>query len=402
MGKTDDLDLISGFSDLSTRVKGTDPRQLFPTQVLNQETTSPYGILAKGIAGAMLSRNAGAEMDQIRQLQAVRQQQAQEVSNILSEHEKQGLSNAHTKKTLRELMLKTGNPFAKQFLDGKLADLDEDDPIDQFNDYLKLRKGMSRKDFEKDPTYMHLKAQADKAFSKKYGTGNSIAQSSTQASPTAGARQDTNQDVNDVNGFDDLAKKAVAPERDPFTGKLTDKGEQQNIENKLALEKEKKKVKGLTGDIGGRVTLSREALRNIPSLKTVLYPDGTPQSFNQELANKLTVGKFPKDKDAQNAYRWLGRMLVGRQLIETGVAARPEETKRLIKEFGVNFLTDPEAALQGLSELETFYKDFVGSVDPSGNYPELSSGGNRKVVRRGRSGNKTVVQYSDGTVEYAA
>ena len=95
-------------------------------------------------------------------------------------------------------------------------------------------------------------------------------------------------------------------------------------------------------------------------------------------------------------------MLVGRQLIETGVAARPEETKRLIKEFGVNFLTDPEAALQGLSELETFYKDFVGSVDPSGNYPELSSGGNRKVVRRGRSGNKTVVQYSDGTVEYAA
>ena len=54
----------------------------------------------------------------------------------------------------------------------------------------------------------------------------------------------------------------------------------------------------------------------------------------------------------------MGAALSGRQLIQTGVAARPEETQRLIQQFAPNLFSNPKSALNGLNELEVFYKNY--------------------------------------------
>lgn len=157
--------------------------------------------------------------------------------------------------------------------------------------------------------------------------------------------------------------------------------------------------KPLTGDVGGRVTLGRESLRNLPNLKSTFFPDGTAESFRRDIATKLAAGKFPNDKDAQNAYRWLGSMLSGRQLIQTGVAARPDETKNLIKQFGIDFLSNPESALQGLDELETFYGDFIKDVAPQKKYPELVKKDPFKIGQTLQKNNKTYTYKGNGQWE---
>lgn len=145
-------------------------------------------------------------------------------------------------------------------------------------------------------------------------------------------------------------------------------------------------IKGPGAD-SGKVTLAQESLKNIDDIKSMLFPDGTSKSFNREAAfgsnppalrlpligrvganvrrdNPLDPTDNVKAQEAQDLFRKIGAALSARQLIQTGVAARPEETQKLIEQFAPNFFSNPDAALKGLDELKTFYSEYINKTDP--------------------------------------
>lgn len=161
--------------------------------------------------------------------------------------------------------------------------------------------------------------------------------------------------------------------------------------NQAAIEKtrQEKGIEGAGPDITGRVTLAKEALRSIADVKKRMFPDGTPQSFNRMLAFASNLPRIsvpftkistpsarpdnpfdPRDdkgaSNAQNVNREMGTALSGRQLIQTGVAARPEETQALVDQFAPKLTSAAESALNGLNQLERFYTEFLQGVDPQG------------------------------------
>jgi hypothetical protein len=160
---------------------------------------------------------------------------------------------------------------------------------------------------------------------------------------------------------------------------------QADIDKQTALEG----IKGPSGEIGGRIALARESMQRLRNIKRMIFPDGTPKSFRRDLAlganlpgislpgfGRVTptkVGNVPFTEaddpfvnDAQDLHRELGTILSGRQLIQTGVAARPEETERLVEQFAPNVWSGAESAMNGLNQLESFYKDYLKVIDPSG------------------------------------
>lgn len=146
-------------------------------------------------------------------------------------------------------------------------------------------------------------------------------------------------------------------------------------------------IKPPAGDIGGRIALARESLGNIDKIREDLYPNG---KFDRGIAfgsnirasipipflNKVlpTVAPnipFLKEDDpyvnkAQNLFRRMGSALSARQLIQTGTAARPEETARLVEQYAPNVWSGDESAMTGLNELKNFYKDYLNVNDPTG------------------------------------
>lgn len=142
----------------------------------------------------------------------------------------------------------------------------------------------------------------------------------------------------------------------------------------------------------GRYTLSNEAIGSIADVKSILFPDGTPKSFKSDIANKAQIarwGALPKDKEGQRVFRKLSTALSGRQLIQTGVAARPEETNLLYKQFYGNMLSDPEALYEGLTQLENFYKGYNKTLtsrgaseveQPKDEFADMSDDELRKII----------------------
>lgn len=163
----------------------------------------------------------------------------------------------------------------------------------------------------------------------------------------------------------------------------------ERVKNETELEKAKQleSLKGPAGDIAGRIALARESLTNIQKIKQQMFPDGTPASFDRGLAfasnlkSTPVIGGLlpavrpdnpidPNDDQAaaraQNVFRQMGSSISGRQLIQTGVAARPEETQRLVEQFAPGGTSSGEAAFDALDQLEAFYKDYLRVNDPSG------------------------------------
>lgn len=119
----------------------------------------------------------------------------------------------------------------------------------------------------------------------------------------------------------------------------------------------------------GLATLANESVVNISDLKKILFPDGTPNSFRRDIALKSNlplIGPAPFDKDAQNVARKIGSALAARQLIQTGVAARPDETKALVKNFAADYFSDPQAASDALDQLANFYSTYINTVKTRG------------------------------------
>ena len=134
----------------------------------------------------------------------------------------------------------------------------------------------------------------------------------------------------------------------------------------------------------GRYTLARESIKSLADVKKLLFPDGTPKSFKGDIATKGQIarwGALPKDKEGQNLFRKLSTALSARQLIQTGVAARPDETKTLYKQFYANLLSDPEALFEGLNQLESFYKDYTSVVSNRGATEDSGSGDSAELTK---------------------
>ena len=95
----------------------------------------------------------------------------------------------------------------------------------------------------------------------------------------------------------------------------------------------------------------------------------------------------------------MGAALSGRQLIQTGVAARPEETQRLIQQFAPNLFSNPKSALKGLNELEDFYKNYRQTLKGKGIISQSNQ--SKQYIRTGTDSvtGKRVGMLSDGTVE---
>lgn len=130
-----------------------------------------------------------------------------------------------------------------------------------------------------------------------------------------------------------------------------------------------KKNKDGSGNIAGTIppdkaglyTLAQESIKNISRADKVLFPGTNTESFNRGAAAKSNVfgGAAPFSEEGQNVRRWLTSSLAARQLIQTGVAARPEEAQSLLDNFMAGVTSDPKAAKVALQELSRFYSAYT-------------------------------------------
>lgn len=146
----------------------------------------------------------------------------------------------------------------------------------------------------------------------------------------------------------------------------------------------KRQAQGIPAAEIGKVALAKESIKNIEDVKKLLFPRGTASSFKRStaFASNLPGGTLPIlpqrawGKAEQDVFRKMGAAISGRQLIQTGVAARPEETAKLVAQFAPSGGSNPEAALSGLNELQNFYKDYLNTVTTRsiGDINEIPSG----------------------------
>lgn len=159
----------------------------------------------------------------------------------------------------------------------------------------------------------------------------------------------------------------------------------------------------LSADAAGRYEFANEALRNIPKLRTSLFPDGTPGSFRRDIATKMmTPWKYPNDTEVQNTKRWLLSVATGRGLIQSGTVVKDNEWSRLMQQMGVDVASAPEAVYSSLGEQEEFMNGFKRSVRPGasrkgGSAEKESTGGKTQTFS---IGGKTYNVPADQVAEF--
>lgn len=164
-----------------------------------------------------------------------------------------------------------------------------------------------------------------------------------------------------------------------------------SVAEKQAVKGAEMGMEGVGSDLSGKVVLAREAVKKIDDVINTLFPKGTKESFDWPVAATSNLpyvqspgwlfkdattpqvipnlpGKWDNKlgEKAQRVNREIGTSLSGRQLIQTGVAARPDETQKLVAAFAPNAFSNPGSALDGLKQLREFYLDFLRTVDPQG------------------------------------
>ena len=150
-----------------------------------------------------------------------------------------------------------------------------------------------------------------------------------------------------------------------------------------------KPKRAIPADKAGLYTLAQESIQGVSKAFNTLFPKGTAESFSRGTAVKSNIpgsgipilgrvipDTMPFSKEGQDVNRWIGNALAGRQLIQTGVAARPDETASLVRRFMANVGSDPEAAKAALEELSNFYNVYTdvlttGEVVPYPSTPTL-------------------------------
>ena len=127
----------------------------------------------------------------------------------------------------------------------------------------------------------------------------------------------------------------------------------------------------------GKATLAMQAVQDLNDVKQILFPGGKfargRAAYSAARNTPFVGGALPQTAASQNIYRKLFNAIAAKQLIQTGVAARPEETARLVKQYLADATSNPEATLAGFAELEAFYTQYVNALQ-TGNVPQFSGG----------------------------
>ena len=130
--------------------------------------------------------------------------------------------------------------------------------------------------------------------------------------------------------------------------------------------------KALAGDTAGRLSLSSQGEKFAQRAKGLLFPSGTPESFDNTLMGlaRSRIGRTFSGK-AQEVEFYVKRAIDAQLRSETGAAVSPGELDRLTESFMANAFADPQAAFIRLDELETGLRMTRTSIDPTGQYARL-------------------------------
>jgi len=236
--------------------------------------------------------------------------------------------------------------------------------------------------------------EQDREYGMKVGLAKEEAKAKTEAEKST---------IQEIIGNGNESQGGFKPTKFQYGGVTFE-----NPEAALEQKKQEKLGEGIPTSEAGKFSLAEESIKNIEDIKKTLFPDGTPESFKRTtaFASNLPGGSLPVlasrgwGKAEQDVFRKMGAALSGRQLIQTGVAARPEETQKLISQFAPSVGSNPEAALAGLNELEDFYKSYMNNVKNKG-LTNSESTITKQYVRTGTdtTTGKKVGMLEDGTIE---
>lgn len=122
----------------------------------------------------------------------------------------------------------------------------------------------------------------------------------------------------------------------------------------------------VSGENVGRVVLANTAVKDIEQAKNILFPTGKPESFRRDVIIKsklpITGGTMPFDKESQEVSSRLRNAIAAKVLLQTGVAARPEEVDNQYKAYIANWQTNPKAALDQFNRLQEFYISYLKTM----------------------------------------
>lgn len=166
----------------------------------------------------------------------------------------------------------------------------------------------------------------------------------------------------------------------------TPEGKAQKREDDLLSLEQTEIVKGPAEGAVGKIALAQESLKNLDDIESILFKDG---KFDRGIAARGNMpgvvlpflGKItpriapdnpldinPKENEraqaGQDYGRKIGAALAARQLIQTGVAARPEETQALYQQFAPNMFSNEKSAKAAIKELRDFYKGYLKTALP--------------------------------------
>ncbi len=134
---------------------------------------------------------------------------------------------------------------------------------------------------------------------------------------------------------------------------------------KEGLKSEKEGKKEIRAADVGRDVLAEESIVGIKTVRKLLFPKDTVKSFKRGAALKSKIpliGAAPFSFEGQEIRRLMRTAIAGRQLIQTGVAARPDEVELLVDNFIAGATSNPRSAYNALNQLETFYKNYRAGI----------------------------------------
>ena len=134
--------------------------------------------------------------------------------------------------------------------------------------------------------------------------------------------------------------------------------------------------KALSGETAGRLSLATAGSSHATKAKQLLFPRGTPDSFNRGIVVAMQspwgMGMIG-NQDAQSLEFNLSRAIEAQLRSETGATAPPDELKRLTHQIITNALADPNVAMERLDALAGGLGQTASAIDPSGYYRKVGN-----------------------------
>jgi hypothetical protein len=150
---------------------------------------------------------------------------------------------------------------------------------------------------------------------------------------------------------------------------------------------------GLSGESAGKLINLETAFTDMQEARDLVFPDGTPASQRTDLLRRLGTplqvgslmgGKKSDLTDAQKIISRIDNAIAAKLLVQTGVAARPDEIQALRSQFQPLARLTNEANFDRMNRLERFLRSGTEVIDPKRRFSEQRDG-NIKVTPEGQT-----------------